>query len=933
MTPTTIPEAAALKLAIAALKYGVGKIIHTVTSRTIDGLVKFASGFDSPLRWTLHMNELHARVKDMPFIYKEQDAKDLETDILNDFVDIHLERLDLETLDAVHLKATMRGPSLMDSHDRRKFLMLGNAGIGKTTFMRHTILRLIIHRMIPQLFGHERLIPFYVPLKNIDNDGPYPVIRYLLSTSPALRRSGLKSLTRLAEQQRLILFLDAYDECPLSAVTSNESHSYLREEINLMVAPGSFDRHEFFNPAYKRLYEHLRSCRLWLSSRKEFFMQFPIDFRHRVAQGVGPLSAQTAMATELRGVGSRRAELVNNIFSKYRKRSETYADLLNAEFFLQEIDAAQSDIVRLSYNPLFLTVMSFVYATEVIKAKSNRVRWGSTLRGVIMKCIDLLLYDLDEAKTLGFPTAARDAILNRRNKFKDEKLQFLKYFAYASIDKGISVFSKVSLADYARSFFQLHLDWPNANLILREIDRPRFTKLSFVDDLIFCGLFVTVDKGADGAIYDFPVRRFREVLALEYVESHRETNSLIDKIVARVDQAELLYVVFEMSNNCQDVIIRSIREHLIGGRDLWLGSVLLTCLERKPSRYDPTPVLQTWFLDSIKAEATFQLPGAVLSYFTPQDDFVFKLYDELRAAIEKVRLNALALCCALFFEYGGEYLRLDGVEQCIRAALSCDQLAPIVVREAQRDKWQILMPHIDYIISDSNLLTMTICIVAKAYTCTEADRIFCRQLLNRCEPDLRAGMLVRLSKISVAAIKDLIITEVLDAVDELVAVISVTVLTETSKDLTSGYVVTGSVLEQVPIEFLDEVRPKRGGFYKTVSEVFSVEVRDEVRPKREGFHKTVSEVFPDRDKTADTKREGDDSVQWWRNMEGVEKRKEERERQAANRRAALEIIESCASVSALVVGQVKALIERLTIEMPETPEFFADRSAVSQPSR
>lgn len=98
-------------------------------------VVRYArSGLPIPL--AVHRQELRNKLKEMPFIYK-----DIDTEVLCDFVDVNIQSLDLQGLREVSDSSLLSLEQRLQN--RRKVLLLGNAGIGKTTYFRHTILCLL----------------------------------------------------------------------------------------------------------------------------------------------------------------------------------------------------------------------------------------------------------------------------------------------------------------------------------------------------------------------------------------------------------------------------------------------------------------------------------------------------------------------------------------------------------------------------------------------------------------------------------------------------------------------------------------------------------------------------------------------------------------------------------------------------------------------
>src|SRR5437870_4726953 len=115
----------------------------TVIARSLSG-----AGLPTPLYF--HKRELRTRLGEMPFIYR-----DLDADVLEDFVEVKLERVDPTKLTpAVPTKLLISLDKRL--RNRKKVLLLGNAGARKTTFARHTILSIIAGEDQPFLFADER---------------------------------------------------------------------------------------------------------------------------------------------------------------------------------------------------------------------------------------------------------------------------------------------------------------------------------------------------------------------------------------------------------------------------------------------------------------------------------------------------------------------------------------------------------------------------------------------------------------------------------------------------------------------------------------------------------------------------------------------------------------------------------------------------------
>jgi ABC-type transporter Mla maintaining outer membrane lipid asymmetry ATPase subunit MlaF len=85
----------------------------------------------------MHFRELRTKILDMPFIYK-----DLEADLTNDFVELEFQSAEVGTAGGTSAIA-VRIPAHQKLKDRPRALIMGGAGIGKTTFLRHSVMELI----------------------------------------------------------------------------------------------------------------------------------------------------------------------------------------------------------------------------------------------------------------------------------------------------------------------------------------------------------------------------------------------------------------------------------------------------------------------------------------------------------------------------------------------------------------------------------------------------------------------------------------------------------------------------------------------------------------------------------------------------------------------------------------------------------------------
>jgi len=460
-----------------------------------------------------YRHQLRNQLKMMPFIYA-----DLQGDVLNDYVDLEIHGLDgTSHIDKTAARLLLRDRERFQRN--RRVIFLGDAGIGKTTYQRFAILSLLnrsslFSAPIDVVYSARSSIPVYVPLKLVDNSEPFPVLRFLLDKHALFNtRVGLYRLKRYVAQGRLFLFLDGYDE-----ISADGGANHLKDELTELFGTSTKWRAETLHSKYQSLLSlarSVRSCRIWLSSRREFFDHnaIPID----MMQGQGP---ESVAAVELGGVGPNRLRLTKNIFDKYRRREAFYKEILNEEYFISELDRSLDDDVRaISYNPLFLTVMCYVYVSEVAKHKQHDVEWlKHGFEDLILECVRLLLVDLDKTKARDLPAAHREGLLRRRNEYATEKEAFLMYFAAEMLFDGTGAFTLELLRKSIYTFFESET-WPTKSEILNQMRDGRSRRPDFALQLVYSGIFTTVFLDGKDYYYDFPHRRFRETLALRYVRT------------------------------------------------------------------------------------------------------------------------------------------------------------------------------------------------------------------------------------------------------------------------------------------------------------------------------------------------------------------------------------------------------------------------------
>ena len=673
--------------------YFVG-VLSSLSATLLDRGFRQLLIIGGPFGYRLHVRELRGKLKDMPFIYK-----DIEADLLNDVVEVEFETLESRSLMRARNIAGGRTTTTDRIKHRRKALFLGQAGVGKTTFFRQTILKMTENKTRAAFFfPTERLVPFYVPLKVIDNAAPSPILRYLLEANSIFKGpTGKARLASLAQQRRLFLLLDGYDEIPFPGINKRD-RNYIFDELQLIMG---FERATTDQtPEESAFYDRFKGCRIWLSSRKEFYEQYRLNSIHSTIE---TKTISDLVAVELTGIRNNRVTLAGRIFSKYKKRSSKYEDLLSEEYFIQDIDRSpEKDLVDLSSNPLFLTVMCYIYASKVLEAGNHNVVWSQNVCQLVLECIGLLIKDLDQSKSRGLPAAQRAALLRRRNSYSEEKWRFLKYFAAHSILNNKAVFSVEGLTENALEFFRNTADSPFSQEILRGLQSGESSVPNFVLQLVLSGVFVVVDRRDDLVSYDFPHRRFRDALALEYLEEHPAKLQNLFATLDRQAFLEFLPFCFGNSHFKADILLALFKKMEMSSEDDSLGVVLLRCLENTTQDFDPSPTLNDCLLYAIRNNIKLNLPPEVFVFIVPQWALLGAAANCLNENLSgtNIQTNALKLSAELLNKFDNSVLREAVAKKCL-IVVQNSQLHTLIKYVALANKSGFVTACLSYL-SDAN---------------------------------------------------------------------------------------------------------------------------------------------------------------------------------------------------------------------------------------
>lgn len=573
-----------------------------------------------------YRKRLLEKMEDMPFLYK-----DMRLSARDDYVEPQV----ATAVDAI--QRSVGNPELnfqrpfMRFHESRRALLFGDGGYGKTTLFRHLTIRCLQQTRQKQILDGKRLVPIFVALKTARTSSDFPIL-------DAIRRSdeyfdgeiGLKRIARLAKRSRLLVFLDGYDEMPHAG-----GMDHVQAELATIFGRFSSGRPDFFTSSdHGAIYRGLQNCRVYLSSRREFFFYSGFETCNEVKKWL------------VKGIGDRRIELVERIFENYRGVAEASSGLdLDSELFMQELKrTADAELSQLSKSPLFLTVMCFVYVSE-IRSKGTSSVFNRGAYEIIGECISLLISELDAAKARGLSDAQRTALTNRRSIYPEEKKEFLRYFAVQLYEQSIGLFDKPFLIGAAERFFR-GCDSPNRDLILRGINSSDPT-VNVVEQIILSGIFVLVDRHKNADYFDFPHRRFREALAVSHFNDRKGSEFLAERLHDST-YSELILVYVEQSQFNDVVIEAMINEIVAGANSQSVADLFASALDRLPDL--TAEEMFSRLLERISPSRVPQLPSGLLKYVVADSANRQLILEKIRYAISCRNDELLALWLRLAAE-------------------------------------------------------------------------------------------------------------------------------------------------------------------------------------------------------------------------------------------------------------------------------------------
>jgi hypothetical protein len=302
--------------------------------------------------------------------------------------------------------------------------------------------------------------------------------------------------------------------------------------------------------------------------------------------------------------------------------------------------------------------MCYIYVNSIQESEQTAMTndWLSSTNNLILKCVEVLLEDLDEYKVRGLSKANRIAFIKRRSDNPVEKRKFLQYLSLRSIGDSQNVMSSEYISGVARDYFK---EYPNSvlyneNKVNGIQNQSRSNNPDFITQLILSGVLVSISTYTD-IFYDFPHRRFREALGAEAL-----TEELFDKILSVKlkdrDVSEFVQFVFQQKPHLRNKILDDLYVKLSTGESNQYYNLLIVNLLTENNYFEGgSHLLELKIINWLKMGTAITLSQSLIV----NSSFSTRLVEQLNITLksETSTFNQIYLASALLARLNPELFK------------------------------------------------------------------------------------------------------------------------------------------------------------------------------------------------------------------------------------------------------------------------------------
>ncbi len=628
-------------------------IVVSYVSTKIDSTLRKVSLTINPTK--KYYEDMIKAFSKMPFIYKN-----IDSNVLEDYVKVEFSKGKGSTSNS---NLNLQNYDLLK--DYNKCLLLGMPGMGKSTFLRHVFLK-VLQKDFEQDFlrGFVNEFPIFVSLKTVNNTSKSPILHHIVRQLSAYykRDRVLKKLNELSKYKKLFLVLDGYDEIGFS-----ESNNFIKEELEILLSAGNnaftLKDNKFIDKNFLELYNNLVECRVWLSTRPNFYSTNRLDVipNRLIDPHIKISGALDYVEMEILGLANI-IELVEIIFSKYK--GTPIFEKLSAEIFVEDIERSNDEeLITFSKRPLFLVIMCYIYAKKVEEGKIDYKKiWVQNIDELIIECIEVLLKDLDKYKVQEEPKFFQAQYYRRRGEFFEEKFEFLKFISISSYQEPVAVFDTKFLNDKWKEYLETICKSEFRDQLLQELSRKKLYNPAQVQQIINSGVLIKSNLEHDFVQYDFPHRRFREILALKAAENPATQPFIFENLRDR-NLNEFIQLLYEYNKDIRFRIIKGLLEEYTKEEAYVFD--LVNVLLGKGSDEAIHFYLQQFLLDYLKQNKYVKFGSQFLNKTFVGDKFQDDISEVLLTSTRDNKVSSVKLCLEMMEAINAREFKLN-VEKIVR---------------------------------------------------------------------------------------------------------------------------------------------------------------------------------------------------------------------------------------------------------------------------
>lgn len=209
------------------------------------------------------------------------------------------------------------------------------------------------------------------------------------------------------------------------------------------------------------------------------------------------------------------------------------------------------------------------------------------------------------------------------------------------------MFSNKFFFEEIESFFKKHSESEHRVVISQGIESKSLNNIGY--QLIFSGIFVTASYSLNEPNYDFPHRRFRELLAASYFKKYDRINNLLD-IIDDESLSELVVVTYNETEH-HELILKKLLSKMISTENTYYSDVILSCIKKNKENFNYEEIIADTIIKSISEDNYYIASKKILDTIRLNKVDKTLLKDSFNHNFPSKKWNSLNLICELLNKF------------------------------------------------------------------------------------------------------------------------------------------------------------------------------------------------------------------------------------------------------------------------------------------